>query len=119
MACCGLDKDKPLYVVIPIVAAVLGLALAGGLAVLLLSPFSRRCRRATRVIWLYMLATVKEVKERVIGRTYILSPRFRCVISGRLMRLNPWLGGVVYKRLGTLCVSALIVIGAGLWLALR
>ena len=118
MACCGLDKDKPLYVVVPIVTSVLVGAVVGCVVALVLSPFSRSARRATRVIYHFGASAVREVRQRVLKRSYLFSPRFRCVVSARLMRLSPRLGGLVYRRMGTILLAVFLLTGVGCWLAI-
>ena len=119
MACCGLDKDRPLYVVIPIVATVLLCAAVGAAVALVLSPFSRRARKATKVICLFGVATIREVRDRVLERSYLLSPRFRCVASGKIMRVSPWLGGIIYKRTGMVLLAGLAVLALICWAAVH
>ena len=119
MACCGLDKDKPLYVVAPVLAALLLGAAAGAVAAALLSPFSRRARRATKAILLFAAAAVREVRDRVLKKSYLLSPRLRCVIAGKVMRVSPRLGGLLYKRLGTVILLGLLAAAIVCWTVLH
>ena len=119
MACCGLDKDKPLYVVFPIVAILLMAVFIGGFTALLFSPFSRRCRRATLVIWLFGASTVQEVKKRVLGRTYFINPQYKCLIAGRVMRVSPRLGGLLFKWFGTATAIFACIICLGILFILR
>jgi len=119
MACCGLDKDKPIWVVLPVVLLVLLAALVGCLAALLLYPFSRRARRSVSLIGLFIAATFRELRDRLWGRAYLISPRLRCAVSGRLMRFSPRFAGFVHKRLGSIVLAMVLVAGVACWLALR
>ena len=119
MACCGLDKDKPLWIVVLVVVAVLVAAVGGCAIALILSPFSRRARRSLKVIALFIGATSTELRERVLEHTCIVSPRFRCAVSGSVMKLSPRLAGFVHKRLGSILLATIAALIVGCWILLR